>query len=446
MNTLLLRPSDVLFFRDGRPMSGSLTGHGAAWPLPHTIHAAFHAALHRAGPEMKAASHEHRPARNGKILCESRTKLYGSLQSVGPFPVDTNGNWYFPRPLDANDESGIPSLIPTKLPEGSTSSLPQPLQLVVENKGKQSKDKPAAWWTPEKFKDYFNGNAIQQAPKNEAPDAKQTRLAGTCDDSAIFGAEHTIGIRISPETGTQDKKRFYTASYLRLKEGWRLGTLAATAEKQAGQGAPLDLIGQKLFTQGGILVAGGQQRICQVELTPNARLPLPKGRCEGFAGADGKFRVKWILLTPAIFQKVGAHPGGWLPTWIDHTKGTVLLPRGDRPRHMHQRETREAWRARIKEQGDFGTSGTSARLVAACTGKPLAITGWSLEQGSKSTHLAVPAGSVYYFECDSAEVAKDLAAALNWHGAANDDNARILNRRSGIFGEKGFGLGICGTW
>jgi hypothetical protein len=47
MNTILLQPSDVLFFRDGRPMNASLAGHGAAWPLPNVINAAFHAALHR---------------------------------------------------------------------------------------------------------------------------------------------------------------------------------------------------------------------------------------------------------------------------------------------------------------------------------------------------------------------------------------------------------------
>ena len=48
MNTLLLQPTDVLFFRDGRPMSGSLAGHGAAWPLPTVTDAALHGALHRA--------------------------------------------------------------------------------------------------------------------------------------------------------------------------------------------------------------------------------------------------------------------------------------------------------------------------------------------------------------------------------------------------------------
>ena len=41
INTILLQPTDVLFFRDGRPMEGSLAGHGAAWPLPNVTDAAF---------------------------------------------------------------------------------------------------------------------------------------------------------------------------------------------------------------------------------------------------------------------------------------------------------------------------------------------------------------------------------------------------------------------
>jgi CRISPR-associated protein Cmr3 len=37
-----------------------------------------------------------------------------------------------------------------------------------------------------------------------------------------------------------------------------------------------------------------------------------------------------------------------------------------------------------------------------------------------------------------------LAAALNWHGEFN--GREIKNRRSTLLGEKGYGLGICGTW
>jgi hypothetical protein len=83
--------------------------------------------------------------------------------------------------------------------------------------------------------------------------------------------------------------------------------------------------------------------------------------------------------------------------------------------------------------------------------KPIVVTGWALpnetdrpQGGAKSTHLAVPAGAVYYFETDSSEAAVALANALNWHGATN--GTEIQNCRSTLLGEKGFGLGVCGTW
>ena len=38
-----------------------------------------------------------------------------------------------------------------------------------------------------------------------------------------------------------------------------------------------------------------------------------------------------------------------------------------------------------------------------------------------------------------------LAAALNWHGG-DTAGTTIRNRRSTLLGEKGFGLGVCGTW
>ena len=77
----------------------------------------------------------------------------------------------------------------------------------------------------------------------------------------------------------------------------------------------------------------------------------------------------------------------------------------------------------------------NARLVAACISKPIHFSGWDLgEQGPKPTLVAVPAGSVYYFEADTDEDARALVGALH------------SRTRSDYFGEKGMGLGYCGTW
>ena len=86
LHQILLEPTDVLFFRDGRPMSGSLTGHGAAWPLPNVTSHALHAALHRAG---LVGVHEHRRGQCGHYSNqdEHRDRKFGCLLTAGPFPV-----------------------------------------------------------------------------------------------------------------------------------------------------------------------------------------------------------------------------------------------------------------------------------------------------------------------------------------------------------------------
>ena len=145
MNTLLLEPTDVLFFRDGRPMGGASSGHGAAWPLPHVINHAFHAALHRADFQ---GIHRHVPGRSSikrDYSEENRAdhgRLFGSLTTAGPFPVCTQGaahTWFFPRPADA-DNSGKPILLPVK-PAGP-SSLPKPLQYAIGSTRPPDKESP----------------------------------------------------------------------------------------------------------------------------------------------------------------------------------------------------------------------------------------------------------------------------------------------------------------
>ena len=172
--------------------------------------------------------------------------------------------------------------------------------------------------------------------------------------------------------------------------------------------------------------------------------------------------MKWVLLSPAIFPAITAgtskrntprhaHPGGWLPTWIDPQSGHVLLQLVDEKERDRRRKLNYAGQGYRSEENAVALP---ARLIAAVVPKPIPVTGWAngdeslgeeSKSGAKSTHLAVPAGSVYYFACDSATDAAQLAAALNWHGG-DITGTTIRNRRSTLLGEKGFGLGVCGTW
>jgi CRISPR-associated protein Cmr3 len=442
MNTILLSPNDVLFFRDGRPMEGSLAGHGAAWPLPNVISAALHAALHRADFR---DTHTHRFIQKGSAAARSRR--FGSLVTAGPFPVrvDKTGSqtWFFPRPLDLSGAGLQSGLAPSRAQNWRQSgSLREPLRFPVASRRPPSKETPAPdWLTAASWYAYLSGET-------------GAALTGL-NDLEFLDTEHTIGIGIDPSTQSAADGKIYSAHFLRLREGFRLGIAYQAPEKDRnGRANGSDII-RRLFSSPRHIVVGGQQRVCTAELISNQlALPLPFGRRNGFhATKEGCALVKWILLSPAVWpaiaagQSIGgqiihAHPGGWLPNWIDPSTGDVLL----------KRRSGKIWRSGRRRQSEE-ESPIAARLVAALTAKPVVVTGWSVGDpesteaalgGAKSTHLAVPAGAVYYFEADDEAVAAKLAGALNWDG--DSAGATIRNRRSTLLGEKGFGLGVCGTW
>lgn len=475
MNTLLLQPTDVLFFRDGRPMSGSLAGHTAAWPLPDVTNHALHAALHRAELEKQTGEtlHQHRRGRSGQYS-EERDRKFGSLLTAGPFPVDGTGRWFFPRPKDAQvDGSTAVSLQPVRslANAGSDdpwlgSSLPAPLEYAVANTRPPEKESGGeAWISANAFSAYLHGQQF-------------TDGSHFLRDEAIADKEANLGIVVDPETQAAGQGsaagKIYTAHYLRLRNGFRLGVLAEASDKVPGEGEQRrDLLNLLLNGRPTQIVVGGQQRICSAELKCAQPLPLPIGlssKNDFVPLANGKRAIKWVLLAPAVWPELPAgtskrgtqtrfHPGGWLPNWICPETGAVLL------RTVGDAERRRRRNLNYAGQGyatDENAEAISARLVAAIVPKPLVVTGWALpnpaadrahDGGAKSTHLAVPAGAVYYFEADSPEAALALANALNWHSAAKGQTPaaasptlQIKNRRSTLLGEKGYGLGVCGTW
>jgi len=443
---LTLTPTDVLFFKDGRPMEGSSSGNGAAWPMPNVLSSAIHHALRRGQDEAGlAALHKHTPKRSGRQFSEDREahgREFGSLQNVGPFPVDSLGRWFFPRPADAGLRRSVQStLLPiaAAIP-GSSSSLGVKL-LPVVNTGAPSKQKPEPWLSREAY-DAYLGRA-------SSPDATHF-----LKDGELYNAEHNIGIGINPDTDTQDGERFYSASYLRLRDKVHLGLICQCMDKGCGgNAAEIDLIRDTFPNSGAAthILAGGQQRTCTVKRDSSGILPLPSG--PSITGT----RVKWTLLTPAIFPELKksdknptAHPGGWLPSWIHpHTLEVQLK---DPAASARGNEGRTAWRKRVA-----GLPAIPATLVAAIIPRSIPVTGWALHDtdhdtgaldrpgGARATHLAVPAGAVYYFECADESAAIALAAALNWHGSDTEPKA-ICNRRSTLMGEKGFGLGVCSSW
>ena len=126
----------------------------------------------------------------------------------------------------------------------------------------------------------------------------------------------------------------------------------------------------------------------------------------------------------------------WLPSWIDTETGAVMLKVKT---EREPNESREKWRERLASG-----SAIHAHLVAACIGKPIAFSGWDLHAGPKGSSgapkkmlLAVPAGSCYVFECESEEDVANLWNALD---------VQYGKRLSSVYGEKGFGIGVCSSF
>lgn len=406
MKTLLLTPTDILFFRDGRPMEGSLAGHSFAWCPPHLISHALHAALRRSGLE----SHKHcAGVSSWRDYTGERNQVFGSLLTVGPFPVDLDGNWYFPAPGDLACEEGRIKNAFQPMHSVNPSSLPKPLTHFPASLLKPSKDSsPGAWLRADAWGKYLRNEELS--------------LEYFKTDADIGDFEANIGIGIDPETNAQDKLRIYSAQYLRLRSGWRLGVQVSADDKEHG-----DLIA-KLFPMENHLIIGGQLRCCSVEcLKQQPQFPAEQEITTPY--------LRWTLLSPAVFPEIERdeekgirpHSGGWLPNWIDPENGKVLLKRNVK---RYPAESRAAWRARVRSGGTI-----DAELIAAKTGNALPVSGWDLEYGAKPTQLAVPAGSVYYFRCADIENARQLCKALNYP-----------NRRSTLWGEKGYGIGICSSF
>lgn len=392
-------PLSRLFMKDARPMTGSDAGQGAQWPRPdHVWHAIFHA-FHTAWPEIQK-NWEHKHLFNEKDDHRNSSFRFGALKTAGPFPRNKDGILYFPTPLDWN----------YRLVYGEGTDLPTPLKYAFQNRI-VGKTNPPRWISEADYETYLNGNEKTDFPK----------------DPELYGAERDIGIALKDDTGTTEEGKLYQAEYIRLQEGVKLAIEASCDVFNGYTKQTTDLfekLGVPFYT-----VLGGQQGISLVEgRIGKLNIPSPQ--------INSRY-LRWTLLSPAVFPKIDAgpdkrfnpHPGGWLPSWIDPDTGKVLLTNEVSPRD--ERESREAYRARVRNAGQI-----QATLIAARIGSPLAFSGWDVQDTApKPTVLAVPAGSCYVFDCETKENAQALAKALNW-----------LKRRSALFGERGFGMGICSSY
>ncbi len=410
---LNIKPRDVFFFRDAKPMEAASVGHGANWPVPQVFHNALLTALH----DMDHLEFEHRHQVNDKDKNRNSSFRFGGLKTVGLFP-SIDKTMYLPTPVDLQYGDDNKSLTLLQPREKGLCDLPPPLTRVLSKDGKAGKKKPDNWLSVTDFECYLKNDLANVKPQLS---------------SFLYDVESRPGIGVDAESKAAEDGKFYMAQYMRLNKDVTLTGFAQCRQKRYKDGTDEDIL-EYFFKErkSTPLVLGGQQGLAYLE---NIRQPNGQEINSIFSLPFGSSKhVKWILLTPAIFTD------GWLPSWIDLKTGKLLTGDIKKP-EREPGESRKTWRMRF-EQG-----GIDATLVAACVPKPQVYSGWRAHGGRMvrdektgeekpaygpfQTRLCVPAGSVYYFETNQPE---KLIAYLNG------------KTRSDELAEKGFGFGVCGTW
>lgn len=163
-------------------------------------------------------------------------------------------------------------------------------------------------------------------------------------DKYIVKEPH-IGIAIDPETQTTIDGQWYIQEKIRLQS-----TIQLVVEAEG-----------ELSSEEGLIKLGGANKVASIQPLQQS-FPIMEQKIE-----DESRYFKLYLSTPAIFKQ------GWLPRWID----------------LKTMEGSFSFRKRK----------VKVKLMSAAIGKPFPIGGFeTVKNRPKALHLAVPAGSVYFFE------------------------------------------------
>jgi len=397
MNPILVEPSDTFFFRDSIPMSaGQGRGAGARLPLPSTLHEAVRASLlEKYGrTDKRAAFRPKDAARSGpwdksRSVPSAGSKDYQSLQVAGPLPYlvpdasnpDASVGLHFPIPLDVVlDERGKAHALQLLTLDATHHSAPLPALAVSPVPA--SKGQPSGFLPVAAIKSYLDGDLSGIEAKNSIVKYGE-----------FFEPEYRIGVAIDIASQSAAVCQLYSATHARPAGRFRLAAWAGLRNPSNDEAERLERLEY--------LILGGERRISRIH-RDGVSLPVPA--LPAVPAVDDPIILKWVLATPAVFAN------GSLPGWCRDT----------------------SYAARPDGEVCLQLKTGRARLIATCQGKPIAFAGWDVvKDEAKPTQLAVPAGSVLYFLCENAATAGELGGLLHWRP------------RSDVFGEKGFGYGLC---
>lgn len=339
--TLFIEPSDVWFFRTGKPFTKGEDQWAATHfpPTPNTIQGAIRS---RVLAGWGGLSHGDDPALVERV---GNQNGYGKLHLRGPFLAkcerDNGGGVirYFPAPLDlmqAKESNKALRRLRVGEWNGCETNLPDddlhPLLLEED----EAQFEAAQGWLSE--------GELRKYLKNELPAALEP-------DGKLFRTETRLGIQMNMAQRVTKQQQLYQADFIRPQTDVGLA-LEIGVE---GEDKPLKAL---CLPQQGYLALGGEARAAHF-WTAGQPQNFPEQKCS----QGEKFIV--YFATPTYFEN------GWLP--------------------------------KNKDWSPF--FGSQVKLIAAAVGRPALIGGWDLKKrGPKPIRRYVPAGSVYYFEASNGPI------------------------------------------
>lgn len=346
--SLILRPADVLMFRDSRPFA---LGGGRAVsehaPTPRTLLGALRAWLMTAHGVDFDAFRTKAQAQGGRLnvsdALPAEHRWIGSVRCTGPF-LWKFGQTYYAAPASLvklrSSPSSLARLVPLdkaavpgwEPPPGSPSLL-QPLGLPGDAEW-EPLDGPA-WMSEPQLKGFLSGGTLP--PARDLITSEQVRAAET-----------RTGITIDAMRGTVEESALYSAVFTRLQRDWAIRVDLSYPDDNESQI-------KKALQEWPWLRLGGEKRAVSIERRKWA--PHPEAQAE--AHAEGSQPLLY-LATPGCFGR------GWLPAALSDT------------------------------------------LAAAATDRPLAFSGWNLaRRRPEPSRWAVRAGAVYYLKGDAPALDND---------------------------------------
>jgi len=333
-----LQPLDVLFFRDGRPFTGSERSVSGL-PLPQTLAGTIRTALLRlAGCNFGRLRQEIETgqsfAQAVTQACHQEHHWIGQLAVRGPWLArqeneTDNFEVFVPVPASLHQEKHQQSGCLHRL-------FPLPIgQLPGWNPPQEQQGLRALWLKHPSPTEPATGYLTSQGLRRFLAGEEVTSKDVVAPDD-LFGFDYRTGIGISPDRLVAEESQIFGRGFLSLKKNVFL---------YAEIKVPADAPAEALFDQIKTLTLGGEGRYATLN-----RLPSPFAWPDNNLPKENK-KPLIMLTTPCPFQ------AGWKPRMLD------------------------------------------GRLVAAAVPGSIAFSGWDLARGGpKPTRFAVPAGSVYFLD------------------------------------------------